>query len=554
MYVEAEAGLLEEAGLAALREQHTLHPQVITLKELFKPEGGRKWSDPEFGLSVHDVLGHIYKTEQRFVSRDERESLIIKPERGNALTKFVFGVYPTSSDVTYIQKAYTDIYRPEKVSANPDTWRRVFLGGAVTPLRVARHGLDTQRYWYHDLLLFVFDPAGATDLIDLWNLKLEPHPVLPVPVGWFEALADDIYKFLKTEHRPVVGNPHGVMHNATIEFGRSIPKTQAEALIRKLKPGLPPGALAVKFWRNAIWIDHRDHRVHRDSRLKVVAKERRAELAIREESRLHTTFETLEPEFSSRHGKGDHRWVNVLRLSNYSDRSIAIVLPFNTFNRAWPSLGLGGDRVPVGSEGWVFPQAYKNLGQYVSLLGADEAIIGSLKQFGIKAELSEPGHIAKQMLEHLGSRLWGVHLLANLDTLKLLNRMAGGQRRKRDKDETVEENFELRTAPLKDWIDLIAQRQAKRSLPPKSLEQFTKHNVIRLGVETQCPHCNAKNWSTLTAVDYHVTCERCPKSLRLSTGRVARPQSQLDLPRGRSVLRARLWPRLLQRAFSIARA
>src|SRR5262249_1362044 len=44
VYVEAENGLLEQAGLGALREQHTIYPQVITLKELFEPEGGRKWS------------------------------------------------------------------------------------------------------------------------------------------------------------------------------------------------------------------------------------------------------------------------------------------------------------------------------------------------------------------------------------------------------------------------------------------------------------------------------------------------------------------------------
>jgi hypothetical protein len=192
VYVEAKAGLLEEAGLGALREKHALHPQVITLNELFEPGGGRKWSEPEFGLNVHNVLGHIYKTEQQFVRRDKRESVLVKPERGNALTESVFGVYPTSSDVTYIQKAYTDVYKPEKVAANPATWRRVFLKRAETPLRVTRYGLDTQRYWYHDLLLFVFDPSRATDLIDLWNLKLEPHPVLPIPVGWFEALADDI--------------------------------------------------------------------------------------------------------------------------------------------------------------------------------------------------------------------------------------------------------------------------------------------------------------------------------------------------------------------------
>jgi len=509
VYVEAEAGLLEEAGLGALRGKHTLHPQVITLKKLFEAEGGRKWAEPEFGLNVRDVLVHIYKTEQQFVRRDKRESVLVKPERGNALTESMFGVYPKPSDMTYIQNAYIDVYKPEKVGANPDTWRRVFLKGAETPLRLTRHGLDTQRYWYHDLLLFVFDPTRATDLIDLWNLRLEPHPVVPIPVGWFEALADNIRDLLKAEHRPVVGNPHGVMHNATIEFGRSIPKMDAEALIHKIKPGLPSGALMVKYWRNAIWIDHRDDRVHRDGRLKVVAKEHRAELALKGDGKLHTTFETLEPEFSDRYGRGDHRWVNVLRISSHGDRSIAAVLPFNTFNRAWPRLGLGGEPIPVGSEGWVFPQRYKNLGQWVSLLSADDAITGSLAQLGIKADLSEPGHIAKQMLEHLGG-LRGVHLLADLDTVKLLNKMAGGLRRKRNEDDTVEESFGLRTAKLKDWTDLTAQRDAKE-FNANSLAAFTNRNVIRVGLETECSHCSAKNWSTLTAIDYRITCERCLK-------------------------------------------
>lgn len=510
VYVETKAGLLEEAGLGALREQHELHPQVIPLKKLFEPEGGKNWSEPEFGLSVRDVLGHIYRTEQQFVRRDERESVLVKPEHGTALTESIFGAYPTTPDMAYIQEAYSDVYKPEKIDASPDVWRRVYMNGSGTPLRVTRHGLDTQRYWYHDPIFFVFNPSRSIDVIDLWNLRLEPYPVLPIPVGWFEALAGDIYELLKAEHRPVVGNPNGVMHNATIEFGRSIPKTKSEELIRKLKPGLPPGALVVKHWRNSIWVDHRDDRVHRDSRLNVVATERRVELVLREESQLHTTFETLEPEFSGRYGKGDYRWVNVVRISNYSDKSIAEVLPFNTFDRTWPRLGGGGDLTPVGGEGWVFLQRFKNWREHVSLLSANDSIIGSLKHLGIKAELSEPGHIAKQMLEHLGG-LRGVHLLADVNTLKLLNKMAGGLKRKRNDDETVEENFELRTAPLKDWTDLIAQRQAKRQFPIISLEQFTSRNVVRLGIETQCLHCKAKNWCTLTAVDYRVTCERCLK-------------------------------------------
>ena len=147
VYVEAKADLLEEAGLGALREQHALHPQVITLKELFESEGGRKWSEPEFGLNVHDVLVHIYKTEQQFVRRDKRESVLVKPERRNALTESVFGVYPTSPDVTYIQKAYTDVYKPEKVAANPATWRR-----GIPEARGNATARDTLRSRYSALL------------------------------------------------------------------------------------------------------------------------------------------------------------------------------------------------------------------------------------------------------------------------------------------------------------------------------------------------------------------------------------------------------------------
>src|SRR5262249_17951978 len=114
------------------------------------------------------------------------------------------------------------------------------------------------------------------------------------------------------------------------------------------------------------------------------------------------------------------------------------------------------------------------------------------------------------MLEHLGG-LWGCHLLADVQTLELLNKMAGGVRRKRNEDDTVEESFELRTATLKDWVDLIAQRQAKRSLPSTALQEVPKRNVIGLGLETDCPHCHAKNWSTLTVVDYRITFEGCLK-------------------------------------------
>jgi hypothetical protein len=43
------------------------------------------------------------------------------------------------------------------------------------------------------------------------------------------------------------------------------------------------------------------------------------------------------------------------------------------------------------------------------------------------------------------------------------------------------------------------------------LEDFTSKNVISLGLEADCPHCQAKNWSNLAALDYRIICDRCLK-------------------------------------------
>ena len=253
--------------------------------------------------------------------------------------------------------------------------------------------------------------------------------------------------------------------------------------------------------------------------MEVTADEQWVSLSIREDRELITKFEALAPEFASRFGGHHNRWVNAVNLSVFGPEKIATVLPFNTFDRRWPRLGIGGDETIVGSEGWVFGQEYKNSSEVLTLLRKEDAIVGSLKSLGIDAKLSDPGHIAKQMLDHLGG-LWGVHLLADLETLRLLNKMAGGVRRKSNKAETIEETFERRSAPIKDWTDLLSRRKQRHSLAPLDLSDFTKRNIVRLGLETDCPHCQVTNWHSLTTVDYSVTCERC-------LNRYEFPQAQL---------------------------
>jgi hypothetical protein len=361
VFVEAHDGLLEEAGLSALREKHTIDPQVIRLDKFLAAQGHRDWSEPAFGLNMVDVFRHLYKTEHRFQARNNKPSILVKAQRGSGLVEAVFGVFPQQQECAYITRSYRDVFTPTEHEPVPETWLEVFKKGAATPLRVTRHGLDIQRYWYHDLIVYVFDPSRPTDLIDLWNLRLEPRPVLPVPIEWLQPLASYIRDVLKAEHRPVRGNPNGMMHHATVEFGRSIVKNQAEELIEVLEGDLVAGALRVKHWRNRIWVLQTDDRIYRERRLEVTADEQRTRLDVKEGRELTATFETLAPQFAPRFAGQDWRWVNTVMLSKFSSDKIATVLPFNMFDRRWPRLGMGGDRVVVGSEGWVFGQKYKQL-------------------------------------------------------------------------------------------------------------------------------------------------------------------------------------------------
>ena len=72
--MEAENGLLDAAGLDALRSNRSLHNRVLPLSKLLAPQPNQDWSELFFGQTIVDALRHIYETEQRFNQRDKQSS------------------------------------------------------------------------------------------------------------------------------------------------------------------------------------------------------------------------------------------------------------------------------------------------------------------------------------------------------------------------------------------------------------------------------------------------------------------------------------------------
>ena len=516
-FVEAETGLSALAGLDKRWDESRRNTRVIALGELLRCRGYRDWSEPSFGLSMVDPLQKIYETEQRFELRDKRSAYLVAPGRTAAMVEALFGAYPSEETSRHFSRAFQDVYQPARAAASVDVWRRAYLDRAITPLLATGHGLDVERDWRHGPVILVFDPKKTTDLIDLWNMRAESYPVFPVPKDWLPQLVGDIARIIVDEYRQVAGAGAGVMHRARVEFSRSMsPESVAEstdALNAELQSGKNPERssdfLYVSTSREKVWVKEQDKHGPQRSRIQLIAKERRVDAPVQEGARPYVRFDSLAPEFARRYALGKFRWTNAIRLSNYGEANVATVLPFNTYGVAWPRLGSLRSPVLVGSEGWCLGETHKDSMQTLRLYSQEEAVIGSLGVLGIEAELSDPGQIARQIVEHVGG-LRNMHLLADIGTLKLLNTMAGGTGRWKS---------------IGAWKRVLSSRPTNLMVPEATLKQFTDRNIIRLGVTTSCAHCQAVNWSSLTTVDYELTCERCRKPY-------AFPQSALSRKKG----------------------
>lgn len=507
VYVEAEVGLLEKVGLAGLRPEIPIESQIIDLKQFMTKEY-QGVNEPFFGQSILDLLQNTYDNERRFKLREEHPAIFTHSK--SVFAEACIGVYPNGDQFKYLSNAFQSVFTPEEVDSSPTTWQKIYGDKLITPLNFTNKHIERQRYWHHEPIIYVFDPQKAVDLIDLWNLRIEPSPILPVPIEWFAELSDFLGGLIERNFRPLENNNHGVMHHSIVEISRTIAENRVNERIIPTLRKLPQGSWSLKRKRTPIWHAPFNDRILRS---KLTVSERRVRLPVTMEGDMQAAFETLSPDFTERYSGSDFRWANVMVPRSYSQHGIATVLPHNTFDPDWPHLGLGNEHVGITKEGWVFLQKFKDWEQPLYLLKKDDAFSQWFKKLDISATLSEPGRIAKQVFNSLKG-FWGLRLLNDPVMLQFINKLAMSTRRRGGEGDfgIQEEDFTGRAASIKDWEDQIKQRNARRPFPELNLSHYTQRNVIRLGIETDCNHCGAKNWRGLDEIGYEVKCERCLKN------------------------------------------
>ncbi len=515
VFVEAQEGLAKEIDLK-VGDLDFGRPRLLPLDAFFTKRGDY---DPDIplGTNMFHLYRDLYEREFKFVPRRERRVALMATDTENApFVECFLGGFPVAGPLGSLAQAYQDAFDPATLAPTAENWIRVVREGFLSPLLLTREGLKTENSGWDEPTIFVADPTSPCDLIDLWNLRLFHGRVLPVNVSWLKESGDFLIGFLKANYRPLPGNPNGVMIHTTIQIGRSISEERMRAAMQEanIVPS-DPFQWAYKLWYDDIWRPIRDDIVSRPKRRLVSAESTNLELTVAEEdSEVRCRFAGISPDFAETYGHGTARWVNVLKFQNYArNDTLAFTLPSSFTGDSSRRMRLG-EATLISREGFVLPQEYKNHGEYFLVLEGRDAVIEWLKQQGVEAQVAEPGRIADQILVSLGG-FWGIRLIADRDTLKLLDEMSKSTTKYTDGK--IEE-FPDRSVEVKRWKDLVSRRANMPFTGSLSLDSFIKANILRLGLVLECPNCRKKNWYGVDTLSEKVKCERCLKDYPFPQG------------------------------------
>ncbi len=449
--------------------------------ENFVTGDDRRAHDFAFGLNMFDVFRHLYREEFKFVHRHE-ETFVRTDPSANVDTFFVAtaGAFPNDNDLSYLIKAYDDIFDPELVESDVMTMEKLIRREISTPLDLTTFLIDVHTRHWQGPLMFVFNPDVTEDLIDYWNLRIIVRHVIPVNVHWFEQVSGLIGGIIESNYRPLPGNSHGVMIRTTLEFASSIDQEQAESLTRGLRD-LPQGSWSMKLWYTPLWDRNDDERIARPTKTRLTAASKDTELLFADSS-LIASFETLSPAFADDFGGGRNaaRWVNVLGLRSIrSDSLLALCFPIKARVADFPKLTTLRKAL-VSREGIALFQSYKDSRDWLEWMQGGEAIVAWLDAHGIEAAPSDAGRTAGEIIKAVGD-LHGVRLFAHEETIRKLNDMASRRAREPEpgNGESTKE-YPDRTASVAEWKSLISQRSNKSRLGSVILEKFVMSNVLRL--------------------------------------------------------------------------
>jgi hypothetical protein len=277
-YVEARPGLAEQIGLTPT-DLGLGQPRTVALHSFFMHSGPYPFSLP-LGTDTFSIYKSMYDREFKFVARHKHRIALFEADPvASPFIEAAFGDFPVEGPLHPLARAHTDAFDPVMLAPNAESWAKVTREEFGVPLSFTMENLKVDHNGWDTPTLFVVDPASPLDLIDLWNLRQFHPQVLPMSLAWFQDAKEYLASLIKANHRPLPGNPNGVMIHLTIQFGRSIVGCDLQKALERGSAilseaglqGLPHSPLTMKLWYDRIWVGGNEEFVPRTQRAEVSA-------------------------------------------------------------------------------------------------------------------------------------------------------------------------------------------------------------------------------------------------------------------------------------------
>jgi hypothetical protein len=484
LVVEAEQGLAAGLGIDQKR--------VLQLSDILRRADGERRET--YGLDVMDLYRQMYREEYQFVRRHPHQIKVFKPtdKSFEGFVECAFGLFPKAKDLLYFGKAFKDAFDPEYVALDGASLAKLYRSGFSSPLIMGQQKLEVDYNNRDDPVLYILDAKEPRDLIDFWNYRAVQGRVVPIPVQWLPELSDYCKSFIERNHRPIPGNPHGVMFQPKSMFSRSIPEQDIGKLHSEYLSVPITGANTIQVWYPPIW-QRPSEMVASPARPTVAYATKNTSSPIDVE-KPQIDFEVASPEFAEKYG-GEYRWATVISLHDWSLKDqIATVYPTDFRSQCVGRLHVGLDPFLYTTEGFVLFERFKDASVHLALQDGATAHARWLKDRNIVTRLSDAGRASQQIIQTLGG-FWGVTALAHPDIVRLLDGMS--------------RRPVLRSAHQDEFRQKVQKAIGKSVWLDRTFKVLVERRAVELGYELKCPKCGEWSWYALSQLDNTVSCGLC---------------------------------------------
>jgi hypothetical protein len=476
--------------------------RVLTLEQFNEEETGQR----RYGIDLRNICAALYEETFRFVQRHPPKVIDPRPTDNKYALLFAaaFGDLAGQGVLAECREHFAQALEGKEDKCEPATMHELFLPHILYPLRVGKHRLVTHRNgWTPGPTLFYMDESEPYDIIEYWNLRALGWRIAPLPHRLAPKLKDYCENFILRAHRPYPP-PSNYSEDASFLCSRSCAFNEMQEFVNTLKrptsyhvsidPRMP------RLWEE--WGRHADH-----AEPQVVEHETRQVDAFSLGNSI--SIVTAIPEFVQQQTVAAHACTNVIE----SLPSGAPVVPWEMIDTKAIAREMYDENTWIGREGICTTTGAFRAMRTLRLPSAENVFSAWAQKSGFEFEHSPAGRLSRQLIETVGG-VEGVRTVGHEDLINVLDRMANGtlEIEISDTPNAMSGRRRLRKAsiPLHQLRQLLLQINDKNSEIAKNhLSALLARNVLVLGMEVPCTHCDNHTWFALEQLGSALKCERC---------------------------------------------